>query len=72
QTSAERNMELIRSKRRTIASRSFPFPGQVRKNRYQKGTRATPSGPCHSCNIRESPKWRRGPDGAKTLCDRCG
>jgi hypothetical protein len=40
---------------------SFPFD-----------QRATPPGKCHSCNIRETPEWRRGPDGARTLCNACG
>lgn len=29
-------------------------------------------GRCHSCNIAETPEWRRGPDGARTLCNACG
>lgn len=35
----------------------------------QKG--ATP-GRCHSCHRVETPEWRRGPDGARTLCNACG
>ncbi|RUP46077.1 hypothetical protein BC936DRAFT_147385 [Jimgerdemannia flammicorona] len=31
--------------------------------------RAAPPGRCHSCNISETPEWRRGPDGARTLCN---
>jgi hypothetical protein len=27
---------------------------------------------CHSCNRAETPEWRRGPDGARTLCNTCG
>ena len=27
---------------------------------------------CHSCGRAETPEWRRGPDGAKTLCNSCG
>ncbi|KAI7893128.1 uncharacterized protein EV154DRAFT_601044 [Mucor mucedo] len=27
---------------------------------------------CHSCHISETPEWRRGPDGARTLCNACG
>lgn len=27
---------------------------------------------CHSCNRTESPEWRRGPNGPKTLCNPCG
>ncbi|CAG8824341.1 28447_t:CDS:2, partial [Racocetra persica] len=34
--------------------------------------RAAPPGRCHSCNISETPEWRRGPDGARTLCNACG
>jgi hypothetical protein len=29
-------------------------------------------GRCHSCNISSTPEWRRGPDGARTLCNACG
>lgn len=42
------------------------------KAKYRKRSRATPPGKCHSCNIRETPEWRRGPDGARTLCNACG
>lgn len=34
--------------------------------------RAAPPGKCHSCNRSETPEWRRGPDGARTLCNACG
>ncbi|KAJ2590823.1 hypothetical protein H4R99_006974, partial [Coemansia sp. RSA 1722] len=27
---------------------------------------------CRSCGISETPEWRRGPDGARTLCNACG
>lgn len=27
---------------------------------------------CHACNRTESPEWRRGPNGPKTLCNPCG
>ncbi|KZT41783.1 hypothetical protein SISSUDRAFT_203281 [Sistotremastrum suecicum HHB10207 ss-3] len=40
--------------------------------KYRKRGRATPPGKCHSCNIKETPEWRRGPDGARTLCNACG
>ncbi|KAH7926358.1 hypothetical protein BV22DRAFT_1032966 [Leucogyrophana mollusca] len=49
--------------------------GNAGKSKYRKrssGQRATPPGKCHSCNIRETPEWRRGPDGARTLCNACG
>ncbi|KAF1350686.1 hypothetical protein BDV97DRAFT_376385 [Delphinella strobiligena] len=34
--------------------------------------RAAPPGRCHSCQRAETPEWRRGPDGARTLCNACG
>ncbi|KZT01417.1 uncharacterized protein LAESUDRAFT_484345 [Laetiporus sulphureus 93-53] len=68
-STAEADMEIIRSKRAT--STSAAAPGQP-KSKYRKRSRATPPGKCHSCNIRETPEWRRGPDGARTLCNACG
>ncbi|KAH6952502.1 hypothetical protein BKA56DRAFT_504827 [Ilyonectria sp. MPI-CAGE-AT-0026] len=36
-------------------------------------TELAPSpGRCHSCDRIDRPEWRRGPDGAKTLCNACG
>lgn len=34
--------------------------------------RAPFQGRCHACNSSETPEWRRGPDGARTLCNACG
>ena len=45
------------------------FAGSEAKKR--RG-RAAPPGRCHSCNRAETPEWRRGPDGARTLCYACG
>jgi len=46
------------------------FAGGDSKTR--KRGRAAPPGRCHSCNRAETPEWRRGPDGARTLCNACG
>ncbi|PKS08873.1 hypothetical protein jhhlp_003485 [Lomentospora prolificans] len=40
--------------------------------RPPKNLRAAPPGRCHSCNRIDTPEWRRGPDGARTLCNACG
>jgi hypothetical protein len=32
----------------------------------------TPPARCHSCNRADTLEWRRGPDGARTLCNACG
>ncbi|OJJ44393.1 hypothetical protein ASPZODRAFT_144959 [Penicilliopsis zonata CBS 506.65] len=45
------------------------FAGADTKKRRGK---AAPPGRCHSCNRAETPEWRRGPDGARTLCNACG
>ncbi|EPS27088.1 hypothetical protein PDE_02029 [Penicillium oxalicum 114-2] len=45
------------------------FAGGDAKKRRGK---AAPPGRCHSCNRAETPEWRRGPDGARTLCNACG
>ncbi|KMK59980.1 GATA-type sexual development transcription factor NsdD [Aspergillus fumigatus Z5] len=45
------------------------FAGPDTKKRRGK---AAPPGRCHSCNRAETPEWRRGPDGARTLCNACG
>ncbi|KAN0064419.1 hypothetical protein ACQY0O_002617 [Thecaphora frezii] len=39
---------------------------------YKKRSRAHASGSCASCNTVDTPEWRRGPDGARTLCNACG
>ncbi|KAF8959491.1 GATA zinc finger-domain-containing protein, partial [Flammula alnicola] len=71
QSTAEQDMELIRTKRATSSAGTNGPAGQP-KSKYRKRSRATPPGKCHSCNIRETPEWRRGPDGARTLCNACG
>lgn len=46
-----------------------PKACKISANLTQK---AAPPGRCHSCNRAETPEWRRGPDGARTLCNACG
>lgn len=50
-------------------SKAGGFAGAEAKKR--RG-RAAPPGRCHSCQRAETPEWRRGPDGARTLCNACG
>ncbi|CCX07134.1 hypothetical protein FPQ18DRAFT_306077 [Pyronema domesticum] len=55
-----------------------PYQDDVRSNGSQQPEkkirrgRAAPPGRCHSCHRAETPEWRRGPDGARTLCNACG
>lgn len=46
--------------------------GYVGSDAKKRRGRAAPPGRCHSCNRAETPEWRRGPDGARTLCNACG
>ncbi|OHE99134.1 GATA zinc finger [Colletotrichum orchidophilum] len=55
-----------------------PMYDGMNKNNYgitevkKRRGRAAPPGRCHSCNRIDTPEWRRGPDGARTLCNACG
>ncbi|KAI1002193.1 hypothetical protein K3495_g6009 [Podosphaera aphanis] len=49
-------------------SKNHSYSSEAKKRRG----RAAPPGRCHSCNRAETPEWRRGPDGARTLCNACG
>ena len=46
--------------------------GIVDSSLKKRRGRAAPPGRCQSCNRAETPEWRRGPDGARTLCNACG
>lgn len=57
------------AKKRRGVSKTHPYRLLLAHVRVQ---RAAPPGRCHSCNRAETPEWRRGPDGARTLCNACG
>ncbi|KAJ2787051.1 hypothetical protein GGI15_001039 [Coemansia interrupta] len=59
-------MEYIR-KRRTVLS-----PTRSKSRKRSKRSDAAQPNTCRSCGISETPEWRRGPDGARTLCNACG
>ncbi|KAJ2107479.1 hypothetical protein IW146_007297 [Coemansia sp. RSA 922] len=59
-------MEYIR-KRRTVLS-----PARTKARKRSKRADAAQPNSCRSCGISETPEWRRGPDGARTLCNACG
>ncbi|KAF9191564.1 hypothetical protein BGZ51_007127 [Haplosporangium sp. Z 767] len=45
----------------------------VPHQKYRKRAKRThPPGRCLSCHTSDTPEWRRGPDGARTLCNACG
>lgn len=58
------------NKRPKRGVRSHPYENRMLSHHGKQ--RAAPPGRCHSCNRAETPEWRRGPDGARTLCNACG
>ncbi|KAI9312289.1 hypothetical protein BX666DRAFT_872855 [Dichotomocladium elegans] len=44
----------------------------IRQKVKRRTKRSTAGQRCHSCHTTETPEWRRGPDGARTLCNACG
>ncbi|KAI8087703.1 uncharacterized protein B0P05DRAFT_632310 [Gilbertella persicaria] len=59
--------ELIRQARNIQNNNSHLRPKYRRRNK-----RSMIGQKCHSCSTTETPEWRRGPDGARTLCNACG
>ncbi|KAK4510341.1 uncharacterized protein ATC70_004771 [Mucor velutinosus] len=43
-----------------------------RLNNEKRKLKPTPKQQCHSCNSTETPEWRKGPLGPRTLCNACG
>lgn len=43
-----------------------------RAGKYRKRSRAPAPGCCAACGATDTPEWRRGPDGARTVCNACG
>jgi len=58
--------------RRPYPDKSEGNGGFAGADQKKRRGRAAPPGRCHSCNRSETPEWRRGPDGARTLCNACG
>lgn len=59
------DMERIRRKR-TSAQQGI-------KSKYMKRNKKTVAPKqCASCNTKETPEWRKGPDGPRSLCNACG
>ncbi|KAI8376354.1 uncharacterized protein BYT42DRAFT_384070 [Radiomyces spectabilis] len=52
--------------------RARKMPDQTRSKYQRRNKRSLVGLYCHSCQTTETPEWRRGPDGARTLCNACG
>ncbi|KAJ6783900.1 hypothetical protein PWT90_09542 [Aphanocladium album] len=62
----KRSLEQVRE-----VAKGYEESHDANKVKKRRG-RAAPPGRCHSCNRIDTPEWRRGPDGARTLCNACG
>ncbi|KAF9510209.1 hypothetical protein BS47DRAFT_1300438, partial [Hydnum rufescens UP504] len=69
---AEQDMELIKRKRHANADHESESSVIPRAKKRGPRTTAPVPGQCSSCGSRDTPEWRRGPDGPRTLCNACG
>lgn len=80
ESQADRDMALIRAKRMAqvaqAANSASGSSAPQSKAKYKKRSpglkRAMPPEKCQACYNSETPEWRRGPYGARTLCNACG
>ncbi|KAH7109394.1 hypothetical protein B0J13DRAFT_516959 [Dactylonectria estremocensis] len=74
----ERAREAAKMKNLYEEAHDVPMYGDAMKPKYDmtevktRWSRAVPLDKCHRCNRIDTPEWRRGPDGARTLCNACG
>ncbi|KAH6976682.1 GATA zinc finger-domain-containing protein [Ilyonectria destructans] len=74
----ERAHEAAKVKSLYEEAHDVPMYGDAMKPKYgmtevkTRWSRAVPLGKCHHCNRIDTPEWRRGPNGARTLCNACG
>ncbi|KAF9028620.1 hypothetical protein BGZ52_009576 [Haplosporangium bisporale] len=62
-----------KAKSKTVAKAGSSSKDEAPPQKYRKRAKRThPPGRCMSCDSSDTPEWRRGPDGARTLCNACG
>jgi hypothetical protein len=73
QTAQEDHLEISETTKPPVqvlfhASRGETTSAHVKKT----GRKVARPGRCHQCDRVESPEWRRGPGGLRSLCNACG
>ncbi|KAF9090860.1 hypothetical protein BGX27_002137 [Mortierella sp. AM989] len=64
---------LMRPKSTASIKTAYSDKNDEPNQKYRKrAKRMHPPGRCLSCDSSDTPEWRRGPDGARTLCNACG
>ncbi|KAG2217183.1 hypothetical protein INT45_013195 [Circinella minor] len=72
-TATSINTEEAESSETIILRRSRTDSDNSTRPKIKRRTKRSTAGQrCHSCHTTETPEWRRGPDGARTLCNACG
>merc|ERR1712072_50492 len=56
----------------TITDYSSAVPPANKKSKSRRPAADDNNYVCHDCGTADSPEWRRGPLGPKTLCNACG
>jgi hypothetical protein len=59
----------LSSKSEKRKNKSKPPPKTRRKNKHPEEVAPYV---CSECGVKESPEWRKGPNGPKTMCNACG
>jgi CCR4-NOT transcriptional regulation complex NOT5 subunit len=59
------------SSHRHASSQSGLSVSTMQQQQQHQQRRKTPKS-CRRCNVQETPKWRHGPDGTRSLCNVCG
>eukprot|EP01088_Endostelium_zonatum_P018416 TRINITY_DN5905_c0_g1_i1.p1 TRINITY_DN5905_c0_g1~~TRINITY_DN5905_c0_g1_i1.p1 ORF type:complete len:277 (+),score=55.34 TRINITY_DN5905_c0_g1_i1:184-1014(+) len=69
-----RQQEVPKSSRISIKElNSLPVPSvDLKKRKRAKGAEKKTNYVCRACGVKETPEWRKGPLGKKTLCNACG
>ncbi|KAJ3227797.1 hypothetical protein HK099_000051 [Clydaea vesicula] len=70
--SEDMDNEKIYCNKGSVTTGDLRQTNSVKKRRRGAQARVGALGVCHSCHTKDTPEWRRGPDGARTLCNACG
>jgi len=69
---ATRAEQLLKKNFKKRILTSSPTGEKDNGKRKHRSSQASPNLYCKSCGTTQTPEWRRGPDGLKSLCNACG
>jgi len=69
----EKKSDVVMEKLETAPRRSIKKAAGTQKAKKRRSSLQLPGDVyCRLCGTKETPEWRRGPDGLKSLCNACG